>query len=341
MNPIQDSVSSTFTPGKSNFLAGLWRALAFGLVFALQAGVSANAATTRSIDVDNVDDDNPGGGCTLREAIDLANAAALPQLAPNGCAVVHQSRGTGSPITYVIELPDAPYTYTLIGASDEDGNASGDLDILALLTFPGSELAYSTVIVGDWTDPDGTIIQGGTSSINGIDRVFDIHVAANVTLEDLTIRYGNASGAHGGGIHLSSGSTLNLAHSSVRNNFASGLGGGIYSAGGSTLNLINSTVDNNIAQTGGGGISNGGLRLNTSPVATLINSTVSNNWTPGFGGGIHNAAPSSTLNLTNSTLSDNYAGKGRWRYLEWWRRLACGHHPRQPCHDDRGQLHAQ
>ena len=107
----------------------------------------AYAATTRTIDVDNIADDDPGGGCTLREAIDVANAGLGAGPAPNGCTVTES--GAGTPFTYELNLPS--YTYTLTGAAGDDGNTSGDLDIVASMTINGAG-AGSTIIDGGGID---------------------------------------------------------------------------------------------------------------------------------------------------------------------------------------------
>ena len=130
------------------------------LAFAVIPAPEARAATILTIDVDNIADDNPGGGCTLREAIDVVNTSLGPGTAPNGCTVT--ASGAGSSITYEINLPS--YTYTLSGVAGDDGNLSGDLDIMP---------SYSVSING--AGAGSTIIEGG-----GIDRVLHIPVAESV-----------------------------------------------------------------------------------------------------------------------------------------------------------------
>ena len=128
---------------------------------------AAPTATTYTIGVDAVKDNDPGSGCTLREAISVANAGKGPGTDPfTGCTV----KGTAGlpPVTYKINLP--AYTYTLTGASGENNNASGDLDIKA-----------NVIIMGQGASK--TIISGG-----GIDRVFHIDPAGSGSF---TVQIGN------------------------------------------------------------------------------------------------------------------------------------------------------
>jgi CSLREA domain-containing protein len=102
------------------------------------------------------------GECTLRAAIQQANAS-----------------GGGE-----VVVPAGTYTLSIPGAN-EDGAASGDLDINVPLTITGAGAA-------------DTIIDGG-----GLDRVFDIAPAVTsgspiVEVDDVTIRGGNCFCTGGG-----------------------------------------------------------------------------------------------------------------------------------------------
>jgi hypothetical protein len=271
-----------------------------GLVLALLAALAnmaapvpvAYAATTRSIKVGNVDDNNPGGGCTLREAIDLANAGAGPTTYLNGCTVTEKGGFPPIPVTYSISLPS--YTYTLSGAAGDDSNSSGDLDISANVTISGMGAG-------------STIISGG-----GIDRVFHIDPAGvghfTVNISGVAIQKGNAGLSYGGGIYNNSG-TVTIADSTLSSNQADNDGGGIYNDDGGAVTLTDSTLSGNQTNGSGGGIYNDGGTV------TLTDSTLSGNRTTGsgWGGGIYNR-DSGTLTLTNSTFSDNEAddGGGIW-----------------------------
>lgn len=237
------------------------------------AGLMALASLTPTthasvIDVDTtVDDVTVNGNCTLREAIIAANT----DTAVDGC-----SAGSGHDI---ITLPPGTYTLTLAGAG-EDGAQTGDLDLTADVTINGAGLAQ-------------TIIDGSS-----LDRVFDVHNQAAVTINGVTIR--NGSAATGGGVNVNNGGNLTLNHSRVTGNTASNSGGGIFVSG--LLAVNHSRVDANSAGNGGGG----GLFIsfNSEPVI-IKHSEISGNNTGASGGGIFTYGQ---LILINSTLSGNSAG---------------------------------
>jgi CSLREA domain-containing protein len=221
-----------------------------------------------------VDDVTVNGNCTLREAIIAANT----DTAVDGC-----DAGSGDD---VITLPSGTYTLTLAGAG-EDGALTGDLDLTANVTINGGGLA-------------NTIIDG-----NSLDRVFDVHNQAVVTINGMTIR--NGSAPTGGGVNVNNGGDLTLSHSRVTSNTANSSGGGIFVSGLLTLN--HSRVDVNSTGNGGGG----GLFIsfNTDP-AIISHSEISGNSTAASGGGIFTYGQ---LILVNSTLSGNSARESGCRLV--------------------------
>ncbi len=247
-----------------------------------ERSIAHNAATTRTIQVDPIADDNPGIGCTLREAIDVANAGLGPGLAVNGCSITEN--GSGAPIVYVLNLPG--YTYTLAGSSGEDANAGGDLDIFAHVRLNGSQLG-------------GTILDGA-----GNDRILDIPVPGigiQVTIHNLTIQNGLASA--GGGIRVL-GNRLALSDCEVSANHATGNGGGVYSSGG-TVSIDNSLLAGNLA--GGPG---GGLSLTAGSAVSVTQTVISGNQAES-GGGVEVSYSANPLNIRNSTVANNITTSGR------------------------------
>ena len=250
----------------------------------------APAATTRTIAVSSADDDASGGtSCTLRDAIGAANMGATGSF--NGCTI--SESGSGAPTDYVLNLPALAYTYTLTGTADEDGNATGDLDILVNVTING-ESAATTILDGDQ-----------------IDRVLHITDTVTVFINDVTIRHGgtptgtNGTGSEDGG--------------------DGGNGGGIYNAG--FLSIASSTLGENATGTGGqggpshgdggdggdgGGIFNSGTLMLTDSV--VISNTTGAGGRGDFGGDGGNGAGicnEGALTVMGSTVSDNTAGNGR------------------------------
>ena len=176
--------------------------------------------------------------CSLRGAISKANADTAN--------------------TYTIQVPTGNYILTLSGAS-EDGNATGDLDILCNLTISGA-------------GADLSIIDG-----NQLDRVLHIQGVVTVEISGIQITGGMTGSSvyggseDGGGIYIQGSlyaddPIVTLAGMAIVNNAtgsdlpdgSAGDGGGIYSVI-DALTLTNSTVSNNAAgfgaadEFGGGG----------------------------------------------------------------------------------------
>ncbi len=222
------------------------------------------------------------GACSLRAAISEANALAGAD---------------------IITLPAGTYTATLV-AANEDLNAGGDFDIRSAVTINGA---------GSGT----TIIQANAAPNTATEKVIHITTAGAtaVTINDVTIRHGNSTvNTVGGGVRLdAAGSVVALNNVIITLNrvnvagncFAGGLG---ITAG--SITLTGCTVSNNSAistVTTGNGFA-GGI-YNQQGTLNLVNSTVTGNIASSFHGGIRNLSQTiaSTVNITNSTISNNTA----------------------------------
>lgn len=169
-------------------------------------------------------------------------------------------------------------------------------------------------------NPATDIIQAAAapSTLGGGTRVIGIGAATaaalNVTVENLTIRHGNITGANGGGIFVDKVTGLvNLNNLIVTNNFTTTNGGGIGAAG-SNVNITNCTVQNNSCTLDGGAIiaapNNAAAIDNVVTISqSLLNANTARN-----GGGIYiNGNLNSgntykiTVNIENSTISNNTA----------------------------------
>ncbi len=213
---------------------------------------------------------NGAAPCSLREAVDTANADANS----GGCTDANPAAAD------TIRLAGGDYDLSRAGV--EDANASGDLDVAGSLT-----------IAGDGADVSGI---DGNGALTG-DRVLQIS-SGTLTISGLTVHDGSSN--TGGGIGGSDfGATLRLIDSTVSGNEVGGGGGGIRVG---VVTLTDSTVSGNTAGTGGGGI--------CCETVTLTRSIVSGNETvgPGHeeGGGIFGG----TVKLTDSTVSGNKAVGG-------------------------------
>lgn len=169
------------------------------------------------------------GECSLRAAIDEANALLET--------------------TAFIELAPGVYPLSSSGA-DDDGNATGDLD-----------LAPGRFAVLDGMGP-GVVIDGG-----GTNRVIDN--AGVLGLRNVTVTGGSVDG-DGGGVRVTGG-LLMTVDATITGNEASGSGGGVAVLGDNAL-MTTSTISGNVAADGGGGV-----YVTAGANANISNSTVTGN----------------------------------------------------------------
>ncbi|HYU61670.1 MAG TPA: choice-of-anchor Q domain-containing protein, partial [Solirubrobacterales bacterium] len=267
------------------------------LLFLLLAS-DAQAAT---IPVTTTQDElNADGDCSLREAIEAANTNA---------AVDSCTAGSGADI---VSLAAATYALSVTGTL-EDANATGDLDITSDVTISGAGSTHSVI------DADG------------IDRVLDVRSSSSLTINRARVTDGCAApeptSAAGGGVRVTSGSSLAVTRAELRGNIlcAGGEGGGIYVDSGASATLDKSTLAQNSAGNNGGGIAvygsvtvtestfsgneagNGGGIYNNQGTATITNSTFSGNKANTDGGGLAVAGPSGTTTLMHVTVAGNSA----------------------------------
>ncbi|HEX5037960.1 MAG TPA: right-handed parallel beta-helix repeat-containing protein [bacterium] len=219
------------------------------------------------------------GQCTLRAAVDEANALA-------GADDI-----TLPAATYQLKLPNTPASVPpYVTSTDEDANADGDLDINDDLTINGDGAG-------------ATIIDGNGVALD--DRVFHIDPANNgigVSINGVTIQGGRLSDS-GAGIYLesSSGASLSLTDSAVTANEAVGnSGAGIYADEQTALVLERTTVSNNIAGSEGGGI------YFYYAAGTLVDSIVSGNESNSTAGGLY--VYYGTLTVSGGSINHNTSG---------------------------------
>lgn len=223
-----------------------------------------------------------GGQCTLRAAIEEANASQGPDIIGfrlENDSTITLRRGQleiAGAATVTVRGPGA-------GLLSLDGNAASRLIRVA---------------------PDATAYISGITLRNGYvnrnkfgDRAFGagLENAGIATLRNVVVR-GNHAPQGGGGIV--NGGLLSLIGSTVSGNSAGGFAGGILNTG--SLLLVDSSVSGNDAADGAGGIDNRG-------VASLINSAVNGNTSKTQPGGIVSRG---TLRLIGSTVKGNNGGAG-------------------------------
>ncbi len=209
------------------------------------------------------------GSCSLRAAIEQANA-----LDGND----------------VIQLPNGEYLLTLAGAN-EDGSASGDLDISSTLSILANDAA-ATRIVGSG------------------DRVLDVQLGAIAAITRVTVTGGGGVAAGGG---IRNAGTLVLTGCEVTGNGGDGRavtnGGGIFNLG--VLTLAGGVVSSNQVQSNGPiPVAGAGIYSTTGMLLTGVrvdnNNAVGNN---AVGGGIQALAPG-IVQIVSGSVIGNQAAQG-------------------------------
>src|SRR5262245_378838 len=246
---------------------------------------AAMAATFNVSTYADISDPTPDGTCatcSLREAIQEANALPGPD---------------------VINLPPGKYNLDIAG-SDEDQCLTGDLDVTDDVTIIGIGTTMIESHVGRILH-----VHSGNVSITGLtltqgDGANDqnsnrgggaIHnaVGSTLTLNQCTMSTNQAQG--GGGAIFNAGS-LSLNGSTLTNNSAVGTsrGGAVYNLG--TMSVTNCTFDENSSTDGGGAI-----YAAPGSILNLDNVTITGNAsTGGVGGGAVKGAAGSTVNMANT-----------------------------------------
>jgi uncharacterized repeat protein (TIGR01451 family) len=221
-------------------------------------------------------DDNPSdgqcatatGSCTLRAAVDQANAKPGKQsISIADWQILLESELV---VSDDLTLSGLGADHSVIG-----GNGSSRL----LRVENGASLTLNDLTLqGGYTDQQG----GGLYIASG-----------DATLNRVQVS-GNYAQAGGGGIWNQG--TLTISGSTVSGNQAESGAGGIANSG--TLVLKNVTVSGNLGQSGGG--------IGSSGTATLTNVTVSENSATASGGGLSGVAGG--IRLKNTIVAGNQAG---------------------------------
>ena len=205
-------------------------------------------------------------------------------------AAINAANGNGEDDTITLSA-GCVYTLTVIDNATDGNN--------------GLPLITSSITING----NGAVIQRDNAFAPDF-RIFHVSGTGNLTLNNLTIRYGAAD--NGGGIY-NNGGVLALNGVTVTLNTVTyvigGKGGGIYNGTGGQVTIENSTVSQNTAagsdNTGGGGMANYGTVTITS--STFSSNTCAN----GYGGG-GLFAGDGTITVSGSTFNGNsgYEGGG-------------------------------
>jgi CSLREA domain-containing protein len=247
---LDSSALDVCNPPGSPFIPGIPGTLDFGSISAVFVPTKGEDTLDGACDSD----------CSLREAVTASNTRSG---------------------TEVIILGPGVYTLSRAGRN-ENGNATGDLDITGHL-----------VILGQGADR--TTIDGG-----GIDRVLEAAVVnSSLEIHGATIRNGRAETGDGGAIR---GGVLTLIGCHVTGSSAATWGGGF---AGDTVTARDTTVSDNQADGGGG--------IGFASTLRLTNVTVSGNRAATAGGGLIVSAEDQELD--GVTIAGNSAPQGGGLYF--------------------------
>jgi CSLREA domain-containing protein len=228
----------------------------------------------------------------------------------------------------------APFTVTRTDDPPPDGCAPGDCSLREAVvaanaaagpdqvTLPPGTYTLSIppdVTPNDGLDGDLDVFSGGLDILgdgagltvidaDGTDRVFsNTDPAGVIRITDVTIRGGSPPPGVAGGGAILNGGTLTFERVWITDNESTDQdGGGIANSGlMAVVNVVDSALTGNRASNSGGG--DGGALTNLNgATANLTNATVSGNFANQSGGAIDNSA-GSTITLTNSTVTNNTA----------------------------------
>ncbi len=257
-------------------------------------------------------DNNPGdgicaatnaGGCTLRAAVDDANACSGADL---------------------IVLKSKLHVLSLKG-SGEDLNQTGDLDVWTDITVQGWASSGNAVdatksldrifhVFGNGTlSVDSVTLQNGSvSNVGG--GLVRIDNNGNLQAVDSTFTGGSSSGGtwSGGAISADSG-TVYIETSTLTSNSASGgsyLGGAIAAEQGVNLTVIDSTITKNTASSSSAGVDVAGGII-TQALTTVVGGSTSSNAASATSGkatgGIHHRGGGQPLMLDGTAVDGNAA----------------------------------
>src|SRR4028118_1739287 len=178
------------------------------------------------------------------------------------------------------------------------------------ITLSNGQLVINKNLTIDATGASNLTISGNNAS-----RVILTGESTNVTLKNLIVANGKASGtdlnneatSSGGGIKTGGNSTLTLDNCQVNNNIA-GFGGGIYTGFRSTTTVINSKFSGNDGSLASNSERGGGAIATKSGGFLTIRDTEFADNKGSYGGAVNNLLGS--LTIENSKFTDNRTIEG-------------------------------
>lgn len=229
----------------------------------------------------------PGGGCSLRAAIEQANTTAsddrvLFALPPNSTITLTSANGGEIVTTNSFRFG----TLQIVGTGASNLTIDGGIDTNRIFYITST----GTI--------SGVTLTGGNATgarFNNIGGAILAQEGSALTLDSVLVTGNSAPIGQGGGVYYQSAGSHTIINSAFVNNFARDTGGG-FTNGSSNVTVINSTFSGNTTDNNGGGfcVING--------ATFLTNTTITNN-SGSPGGGI--ALFGNNLKIGNSIIAGN------------------------------------
>jgi hypothetical protein len=232
-------------------------------------------------------------GAVMIAALVLAGLPALSASATGVDLYVAPTGSNAGPNNCLTESsPCLTVAYAITQAASGDaihiaaGTYSENLNVGKTLTFIGAGM-------------NQTILDGSSSG-----RVMYVNSSRTVSISDLTIQNGYLGSDNGAGIYNQG--TLNLTRVKITSNTAV-QGAGLATAG--SFTIVDGVISNNNANVDATG-RGGGIWIYESGSVSISNTTISGNTSTEYGGGIFVVGSSTVFSMINVTLSGNTSKNG-------------------------------
>lgn len=234
--------------------------------------------------------DPSSGPCTLRAAIQTANANSTTDIIQFGLSSIDPNCANGvCTITASSELPSALANLTI------NGPGAGQL----IVRNPPQTLLLGAVLT---SAASGTVTISGLTVRDGLRGGISHSGTGTLNVTNCTVRANGGSAGRGGAISNQGDGTVNVNSCLIADNSAFDAGGGLYTDGG-PLNINRCTIINNHSI---GNTSHGGGVANFTGPVTITDSTISGNSAKHAGGGVS----INGVKMTNSTIAGNSVAGG-------------------------------
>lgn len=248
------------------------------------------------------------GSNRARLAATLLTAAIVALAAAPGAGAVTSVTYYAAPVAVGIGDCSSAANACLLGTTSDSTTALGKATIAPSVDAVTIDLAsgtYAPITIASGSEGSLTLDGAGATAslISGAGAAQTASLDAtgfSITLENLGLVGGDASGS-GGNLVVDSGSdAVTLDDTAVQDGTTSADGGGI-AVTGATLTIENSSISDNSA---GSSESGGGLMVFANATVTIEDSTVSGNTASGGGAGI-DLQSTGALNVLGSTIANN------------------------------------